>query len=244
MWVTLAALLSASAVMMVDLGSAVAETVKRGGTMVFARPDEPLTFDPFVPNDNGSIYALEQVCDFAVEADSTGRGLRPGLAESWEISSDGLKYTFKIRDAKFSNGDPVTVDDVVFSLKSLADPNRSMSFILKPVKSIEAVDDKHVKVTLSEPYAPMLSAVSVYASGIVHKKTYEASPEKFGSAPLCAGPFAVESYVRGSKVIMVRNPHYWDIAPDGKAYPYLDKIEMLYVPESNTRVLRPEEWRL
>jgi len=205
-WIAFAALLTAGGLLTVDVASAAAETVKRGGTMVFARPDEPLTFDPFVPNDNGSIYALEQVCDSLVEADNTGRGLRPGLAESWEISPDGLTYTFKIRDAKFSNGDPVTVDDVVFSLKSLADPKRSMSFILKPVKSIEATDSKHVKVTLSEPYAPMLSAVSVYASGIVNKKTYEANPEKFGSAPLCAGPFAVQSYERGSKVVLVRNP--------------------------------------
>jgi peptide/nickel transport system substrate-binding protein len=236
-WIAFAALLAAGGLLTVDVASAAAETVKRGGTMVFARPDEPLTFDPFVPNDNGSIYALEQVCDSLVEADNTGRGLRPGLAESWEISPDGLTYTFKIRDAKFSNGDPVTVDDVVFSLKSLADPKRSMSFILKPVKSIEATDSKHVKVTLSEPYAPMLSAVSVYASGIVNKKTYEANPEKFGSAPLCAGPFAVQSYERGSKVVLVRNPYYWETAPDGKPYPYLDKIEMLYVPESNTRVL-------
>jgi peptide/nickel transport system substrate-binding protein len=163
-WVTLTVLLSASAVAFVDVGSGVAETVKRGGTLNFARPDEPLTFDPFVPNDNGSIYALEQVCDLLVGADSTGRGLRPGLAESWDISGDGLTYTFKIRDAKFNNGDPVTVDDVVFSLQSLADPKRSMSFILKPVKSVEAMDDKHVKVTLSEPCAPMPSAV--YASGL------------------------------------------------------------------------------
>lgn len=134
----LAVIVSISAFAASDMGSA-ADTVKRGGTLAFARPDEPLTFDPFVPNDNGSIYALEQVCDSLVEADSTGRGLRPGLAESWDISGDGLTYTFKIRDAKFSNGDPVTVDDVVFSLKSLADPQRSMSFILKPVKSVEAV---------------------------------------------------------------------------------------------------------
>ena len=60
--------------------------IKRGGMLIMARPDEPLTFDPFIPGDNGSIYAIEQVCDALVEADDTGRGLRPGLAESWEIS--------------------------------------------------------------------------------------------------------------------------------------------------------------
>ena len=87
-----------------------AEGIKRGGVLIMARPDEPLTFDPFIPGDNGSIYAIEQVCDALIEADDTGRGLRPGLAESWEVSADGLTYTFKIRDAKFSNGEPVTVD--------------------------------------------------------------------------------------------------------------------------------------
>jgi peptide/nickel transport system substrate-binding protein len=109
-------------------GQAGAEDVKRGGTLILARPDEPLTFDPFIPGDNGSIYAIEQVCDALIEADETGLGLRPGLAESWEISGDGLTYTFKIRDAKFSNGDPVTVDDVVFTLRKLAQPDTYMSF--------------------------------------------------------------------------------------------------------------------
>ena len=63
---------------------------KRGGTFVFARPEETATLDPFVPNDNGSIYAIEQVCDSLVEPDTTGEGLRPGVAESWEISEDKL----------------------------------------------------------------------------------------------------------------------------------------------------------
>ena len=60
-WIVIAALLTVGIGATVDAALA-AETVKRGGTMIFARPDEPLTFDPFVPNDNGSIYALEQVC--------------------------------------------------------------------------------------------------------------------------------------------------------------------------------------
>ena len=118
-----------------------ADGIKRGGTLIMARPDEPLTFDPFIPGDNGSIYAIEQVCDALIEADDTGRGLRPGLAESWEVSPDGLTYTFKIRDAKFSNGDPVTVDDVVFTLQTLSDPAKYLAFVLKPVKSITAADD-------------------------------------------------------------------------------------------------------
>ena len=216
---------------------AAAQDVKRGGTLVMARPDEPLTFDPFIPGDNGSIYAIEQVCDALVEADETGLGLRPGLAESWEVSPDGLTYTFKIRDAKFSNGDPVTTDDVVFTLDYLRDPSRYLAFVLKPVKTVTAVDANHVKIELTEPYAPLLSALSAYAASIVNKKAYQADPEKFGTSPVCAGAFMVESYERGSTVVLKANPYYWDKGSDGKPLPYLEGVELRYVPESNSRVL-------
>lgn len=214
-----------------------ADGIKRGGMLIMARPDEPLTFDPFIPGDNGSIYAIEQVCDALIEADDSGRGLRPGLAESWDISADGLTYTFKIRDAKFSNGEPVTVGDVIFTLKTLSDPAKYLAFVLKPVKNISAVDDSHVKVELSEPYAPLLSALSAYAASIVSKKAYEASAENFGTSPVCAGPFMVESYERGSTVVLKANPYYWDMGTDGKPLPYLEGVELKYVPESNSRVL-------
>lgn len=214
-----------------------AEDVKRGGTLIMARPDEPLTFDPFIPGDNGSIYAIEQVCDALVEADASGLGLRPGLAESWEVSADGLTYDFKIRDAKFSNGEPVTTEDVVFTLNTLRDPAKYLAFVLNPVESVTATDASHVQIKLKQPYAPLLSALSAYAASIVNKKAYEASPENFGTKPLCAGPFAVESYERGSTVVLKANPYYWDMGADGKPLPYLEGIELRYVPESNSRVL-------
>jgi peptide/nickel transport system substrate-binding protein len=75
---------------LIGAASAEAADVKRGGTLTVARPDEPLTLDPFIPSDNGSIYAIAQICEPLVAADKTGQGLEPGLAESWEISSDGL----------------------------------------------------------------------------------------------------------------------------------------------------------
>jgi len=210
---------------------------KSGGTLTFARPDEPLTMDPFVPADNGSIWAIEQVCDSLVEADATGEGLVPGLAESWEVSPDELTYTFKIRDATFSNGDPVTVDDVVFSYRKAARPDGTYGFLFAPVKSIDAVDDHHVRFMLKEPYAPLLSAVSIFAAAVVDKKIYEADPEAFGQKPVCSGAFKVDEYKRGSHLSLSRNKYYWKKDADGNQLPYLDKVEMRYVPESNARVL-------
>jgi peptide/nickel transport system substrate-binding protein len=216
---------------------AVAETVKRGGTLVLARPEEPLSFNPYTQGDNGSIYAIEQVCDSLIEAGPTGRELEPGLAESWEVSPDGLSYTFTLRDAKFSDGSAVTVDDVVFSWGRLNDPSAAYQFLLKPVKSIEKVDDRHMRVTLKEPYAPFLSVASIFASAIVKKSVFEASPDDFASKPVCSGPFLVESYERGTRVVLLKNPHYWKKGTDGQPLPYLDRIELLYVPDTNARVL-------
>jgi len=63
---------------------------KQGGTLVFARPEEPLSLTGFTISDNGSIWAIEQICDSLIEPDASGYGLRPALAESWDVSDDGL----------------------------------------------------------------------------------------------------------------------------------------------------------
>src|SRR4030095_3577472 len=185
-----------------------AQTIKRGGTLGVARPEGPLSWNPYTQGDNGSIYAIEQVCDSLVEADATGHGLRPGLAESWEVSADGMTYTFKLRDAKFSDGSPVTAEDVVFSWGKLNDPSAAYQFLLKPVKSIEKVDDTHVRMVMKESYSPFLSVASIFASAIVKKAAFEANPDAFANKPVCSGPFMVESYERGTKTVLVKNPGY------------------------------------
>jgi len=212
--------------------------VKRGGELVLARLEEPLTFDPVGPSDNGSIYLIENVFETLVVPDETGAGLKPGLAESWDISKDGLVYTFHLRPAKFSTGDPVTTGDVVFSLKRAADGKVSpYAFLFQSVQKIEAPDDKTVVVTLKEPFVPFLSAVSVFASSIVPQKVVEADTQGFGNKPIGSGPWTVAEYKRGDRVVLVPNPHYWKLGADCKPLPYLDKVTVPYVPESNSRVL-------
>lgn len=208
----------------------------RGGTMVLARYQEPLTLDPNIPADNGSIYAIEQIFDALIEPDTEGSGLRPGLAESWEISEDGKVYNLKLREAYFHNGERITVEDVVFSLEN-AKANEGYGFVFAPVESIEAEGEDQVRLTLSEPYSPMLSALSLFTASIVPKAVYEADPEGFGSKPIGSGPFAVVEYARGQRLVLERSETYWETGSDGDTLPYLDRIEMPYVPEGNSRVL-------
>jgi len=212
--------------------------VKRGGELTLARLEEPLSLDPVGPSDNGSIYLNEQVYESLTEPDQTGAGLVPGLAEKWDVSPDGLVYTFYLRDAKFSTGAPVTSEDVIFSLNRAANADVSpYAFLFQGVDKIEALDAKTVKITLKEPTAPFLSSVAVFTAGIVPKAVFEADPEGFGNKPVGSGPFMVEEYTRGDKVVLVPNPYYSKLGVDCKPLPYLDKVTVKYVPESNSRVL-------
>jgi len=211
--------------------------VTRGGELRFGRWEEPLTFDPQVPGDNGSIYLIVQVFDTLVRPDASGTGLEPGLAESWDVSDDELTYTFHLRDAMFSTGEPVTAADVVFSLERAREAGRGYSFLFAPFNSITAVDDKTVEITLNAPFSPMLSTVSVFAASIVPQAVVEADPDNFGDNPVGSGPFMVEEYSRGDQVVLVPNPYYWELGMDCELLPYLDRITVQYIPESNSRVL-------
>jgi len=211
-------------------------TVNRGGTLTVARELEPLTFDPFIPGDNGSIYLLVQVLEPLVRADATGAGVEPCLAKSWDISADKLTYTFHLRDVKFSNGDPLTAADVEYSVNKAA-KDSGLSFIFNPIDNIKVVDDKTVQFKLKLVYAPFLSSLSLFTSSIVPKAVHEKDPEGFGDKPIGTGPFMVEEYKRGEQVVLVKNPNYWGVGVDGKALPYLDKVIIKYVPEATTRIL-------
>ncbi len=213
-------------------------TAKRGGELRLARLEEPLTMDPVGPSDNGSIYLIEQVFESLIEPDGTGAGLVPGLAESWEVSEDELVYTFTLRDAKFSTGDPVTTDDVLFSLQRAANGEVSpYAFLFESVEKFEAPDAKTIKITLKQPNAAFLSSLAIFTASVTPKAVVEADTEGFGNNPVGSGPFMVEEYTRGDQVVLVPNPYYTKMGLDCKPLPYLDKVTVKYVPESNSRVL-------
>ena len=91
---------------MLAADQASAQEVKRGGTLVIARPEEPLSWNPYTQGDNGSIYAIEQVCDSLVEADATGRGLRPGLAGSCKKAIAAANTAAKSKPSMRSSSPP------------------------------------------------------------------------------------------------------------------------------------------
>lgn len=206
-----------------------------GGTFTMARNEEPLSLDPIIPSDNGSIWVIYQMFDQLTTVNADSSGIVPSLAESWEISADGTVYTFHLRQGvSFSDGAPLTVDDVVFSLKRVFDPKGSAySFLFGPVASVEAPDDSTVVVTLKNPFAPMLENLNVFPASIVPKAKVEPDPEAFAQSPIGTGPFALKEFSKGQFVHLVRNEHYWK--PDR---PIVDEVMIPYVTDDNTRILK------
>lgn len=210
----------------------------KGGTLVYSRQAETQSLDPItLRNGNGDIFATELVFQGLVRSDPTGKtqDLVGGVAEKWDVSDDGKTYTFTIRDGiEFANGDPVTAEDVKFTLDRFGDPkiNQVMSVVAGGYGSTKVVDDRTVEVKLKEPVASFLYNISIFPAFIVPKKAVEKDGDAFFKKPYGTGPYMVKELVRGSHVTFERNPNYWE---DGK--PYLDEIRFNFASDSNSRML-------
>src|SRR6266851_4189986 len=118
-------------------------------TLVIANAVRVDTLDPEANSVNESIWMDQNLYSRLLQPNPTGTGLVPDLATSWDISTDGLTYTFHLRDAKFSDGSPLTATDVVFSIERSRAYKGGWGFLLTPVKTITAPDPHTVVVTLS-----------------------------------------------------------------------------------------------
>lgn len=213
-------------------GASIAEAA---GVLTIGRREDGTTFDPIKTAQNVDNWVFSNVFDVLVRVDKTGTKLIPGLAESWSVSDDGLTYTFKLRDAKFSNGDPVTADDAAFSILRIRDnPGSLWSDSYKIVDTATAADPKTLVVKLTGPSAPFLASLALPNVSVLPKKVIEEMGEDaFGETPIGSGAFAVKEWRRGDRVILVKNPEYWDAANVS-----LDGVEWISIPDDNTRMLK------
>jgi peptide/nickel transport system substrate-binding protein len=180
----------------------------KAGILVPAAAVNPITIA-----DQGGLELIGNVGEFLIKTDQT-LGYHPWLATSWSPNADASVWTFKIRQGvKFSNGTPMTVDDVVYSFKAQSDPKSSSNALsifggtLSP-SGVEKVDDTTVAFHLEHPDAGWPDAVSEdnYNMIIVPKNFNFANYQK--SMP-GTGPFMMTSYTPNVGATFVRNPHYW-----------------------------------
>ncbi len=165
--------------------------------------------------------------------EQTDTEIRPGLAESYEVSDDAMTYTFHLRDARFSNGDPITAEDFVYGWRRLVNPATGSAYAwfagAAGVKNadniafeggdpetlgIRAVDEKTLVVELDRPVPFFTAIITMPCFAPVSGKFAEEHGELYGKAAediLSSGAFMVDSWVPGSETIKLRkNPEYWN----------------------------------
>jgi len=204
-------------------------------TLIIANAVKVDTLDPAQNSVNESIWLDQNIYSRLLQPNSTGTGLLPDLATSWDTSKNGLSYTFHLRpDAEFSNGMPVTAQDVVYSINRSRNLAGGWGFLLTAVKKVTAPDTHTVVVKLSQPHAPLLADLAMYAYSVVPESLVKAQGKAFWQHPVGSGPFMVTSYNPDSEVDLARNPHFYGTKPN------ISKVRILIVPNDNTRVLMLE----
>lgn len=210
-----------------------------GGTLTFARNQDVQTLNPMLAFENGSIWVIPQLFEGLVDVRYGQKTPQPAIAESWTTSDDGIEWTFKLRSGPtFSDGTPVTAEDVIFSISRFADEKVNANYYGegRNIASVEAVDDATVLIKLKQTDGSILDNLAMFVPMIVPKKLVEQlGDEAFGQKPVGSGPFMLESWDAGVQLTLVKNPHYWR-----ENRPYLDKLVVAYVPDDNTRGLQLE----
>lgn len=211
---------------------------KQGGTIYYAHEQEtPCLTGGWVQE----AFLERQFADSLVSQTKDGK-IVPWLASSWSTSPDHLVWTFKLKPGvKFSDGEPVDAEAVVKNFEGWLDPatiNPTVAaYIGAYYKSSKAVNPTTFQLTLSKPYAPLLSALSQAYFGILSPSTYAGGPEKVCNDPVGSGPFILDKWTHGQNITFVRNPNY-NSAPQNALHQgpaYVDKIVWSFVADPTTR---------
>jgi peptide/nickel transport system substrate-binding protein len=175
------------------------------------------------------------------------------LAKSCSVTRDGRHYTLTLRDGlRFSDGSPLTADDVVFTFAVHLDPRvnspqRDLLLVNGQPIAVTKLTSTSVRVDLPAPYAPGERLFDSFWILPRHKLERAYAEGRFaqawtlGSTPVdivTMGPFRLKQYVPGQRLILERNPYYWKRDEAGDPLPYLDRIEVAFVADQNGQLLR------
>ncbi|MEQ2563199.1 ABC transporter substrate-binding protein [Ventrimonas sp. CLA-AP-H27] len=199
---------------------------------------------------------FDRLVDVEVDADGNSK-IVPSLAENWDISDDGLEYTFHLRQGvKFHNGNDFTAEDVAYTFHRLltVEGGVNTEFIdqikgadellageTDTLEGVEVVDDYTIKVTLKEPFAGFLASISSPGVSIYDSEATEAAGDQFGMDPAVTvgtGPFEFASWSFNNQLVLTRNEDYWKGASE------LPGVVIKIIPDTETQSMMFESGEL
>ena len=199
---------------------------------------------------------FDRLVDVEVGTDGNSK-IVPSLAESWDISDDGLEYTFHLRQGvKFHNGNDFTAEDVAYTFHRMltVEGGVNTEFIdqikgadellageTDTLEGVEVVDDYTIKVTLKEPFAGFLASISSPGVSIYDSEATEAAGDQFGMDPAVTvgtGPFEFSSWSFNNQLVLTRNEDYW------KGASGLPGVVIKIIPDTETQSMMFESGEL
>lgn len=211
------------------------------------------TLDPAFAKDQSIIWPCRQLYNGLVELSTTNceehddaMQVLPSIAKRWDISTDGLEYTFILRDdvyfhknALFGTPDStrrVTSHDFQYSFKRILDPDVASpgAWIFQNVKGIDAPNDTTFIIHLTEPFAPFLSMLGMVYCSVVPREVVEHYGKDFRSHPCGTGPFKFQFWKEGVKLVLRKNLDYFEKDQEGNALPYLDAVAVTFIVDRQT----------
>lgn len=187
--------------------------------LVVGQIAEPKSLDPHASTALNDFRIAANLYDGLVRFRRGTLEIEPALAESWEVSPDGLTYTFPLRrDVRFHDGSPFDAEAVRFNFERILDDDHPfhntgpfpLSFFFSSIKSIETPDSHTVIFRLEEPFAPLLSNLASPTGFLVSPAAVQKYGKAFGRHPVGTGAFVFESWESNRLVRVRRNPDYWD----------------------------------
>ncbi len=202
-----------------------AEETRSGG--IFRRIwSDPPTLDPALVTDTTSAGLVVEIFSGLVSI-NTNLQLIPDLAQSWEISEDGLVYTFRLRpDAKFHDGKPVTAHDFKWSMERAANPKTAspvaqtylgdivgvddvVDGLTTDIRGVRVIDDLTLQITIDSPKAYFLAKLTYPTAYVLDRENVEAGGETWADSPNGTGPFRLKEYRIGERIILERNDLFY-----------------------------------
>ncbi len=211
-------------------------------TLVVAIPQSTVQLDPAVAGSNGYGDILPLVDNITEGLTRFKPGtveIEPALAESWEVSEDGLEYVFTLRPGvTFHDGTPLDAAAVETNFLRQLDEENPLhqdtmvyaGIVFADVESVEATGDMELTVTMSRPTILLPGNLAIFAAGIVSPTALEAEGAEFGQAPVGTGPFRFESWTKDVELVLVANDDYWG------GRPALDRVVWRTIAEDTVRL--------
>ncbi|MNW31217.1 Heme-binding protein A precursor [compost metagenome] len=215
-------------------------------TLIFGRGGDSVALDPGIVTDGESLKIAQQVFDTLLSYEPGSTKVQPSLAESWEVTEDGLTYTFKLRQGvKFHDGTDFNAEAVVFNFERWGNPGSEYKFEgdsfdyydsmfgseeSRVIKEVTAVDEHTVQFTLNQPQAPFLQNIAMSSFGIASPTAVKEKTTNFKSEPVGTGPFVFKEWKRNDSITLEKNPDYWQ-----EGLPKLNKVIVRSIPDNTAR---------